>query len=342
MHPWRAALIGCGEIGVQHADAVGGADGVDGMEFVAYCDTAVAAAEVLLRRYGGRYATADPDRVFGDPDIDVVYICTRHDSHVEYALRAADAGKHLLIEKPMALTVAECEIIGQAVDRSGVTAMTGFKLRFYQLVARARQLMPEPQMATMQTMYDRLPDDRWVHDPVQGGGTVVSAGVHSVDLLRFLLRADPVTVSAAGANFYHRNGLVDNIAAVYRFGNGSVANLVQGDFNCPPPASTFYVQLFREDESLTLSDRLCRLVFRRGTAEPVVLTGSEDGIQRESQEFVRALRDGTAPPAGHRDGWWATAMITAAVRAAQAGTPQDIPTPPRPAPAGPTERLIQR
>jgi predicted dehydrogenase len=339
MHQWRAALIGCGEIGAQHADAVAG---VDGMDITAYCDTTLPAAEALLNRHGGRYATADAERVIADPDIDLVYICTRHDSHVELALRAAGAGKHLMVEKPMALTVAECETIGSAVERSGVTLMTGFKLRFYHLVEQARRLMPDPQMATMQTMYDRLPDDRWVHDPVQGGGTVVSAGVHSVDLLRFLLGADPVTVSAAGANFYHRNGLIDNIAAVFRFGNGSVANLVQGDFNCPPPASTFYVQLFREDESLTLSDRLCRLVYRRGTGEPTVLTGSEDGIRRESQELVRALNAGTAPPVGHRDGWWATAMITAAIEAARSGDLQYVPPPLRPAAAGPTERLIQR
>jgi predicted dehydrogenase len=338
-HHWRAALIGCGEIGAQHADAVAG---IGGLRFDAYCDTTIAAAQALLDRHGGRYATADADRVFADPAVDVVYICTRHDSHVEYALRAAQAGKHMLIEKPMALTVAECQTIGDAVERAGVTAMTGFKLRFYQLVAHARRLMPEPQMATMQTMYDRLPDDRWVHDPVQGGGTVLSAGVHSVDLLRFLLGADPVTVTAAGANFYHRNGLIDNIAAVYRFGNGSVANLVQGDFNCPPPASTFYVQLFREDESLTLSDRLCRLVHRRGTGEPTVLTGTEDGIRRESQELVRALNTGVPPSAGHRDGWWATAMISAAVRAAGSGEPQHLPTPLQPAPAGQTERLTQR
>jgi predicted dehydrogenase len=330
----RAALIGCGEIGAQHAQAV---QQVHGLRFDAYADTDAARAEAFLHRYGGRYATADADRVFADPAIDAVYLCTRHDSHVRYALQAAAAGKHVMIEKPMALTTAECQTIGRAVDGAGITMMTAFKLRFYGMVERARRLMPHPQMATMQTMYDRLPDDRWVHDPVQGGGTVLSAGVHSCDLLRFLLGADPVVVSAAGANFYHRNGLIDNLAAVYRFDGGPVANLVQGDFNCPPPASTFYVQLFCENESLTLSERLCRLVYRRGDGEPLVLTGSEDGIRRESEEFVRALADGSSPPTDHRDGFWATSMITAACEAARIGTPQAVSRPQEPAAAGPAK-----
>lgn len=323
MARWNAALIGCGEIGTEHAAAV---EQVEGLEFVAYCDTDLSRAQALLDRHGGRYVTAEVDRVLDDDDVDVVYVCTHHDSHVDICVAAAQAGKHILAEKPLALTVEGCLQIAAAVDESGVTLMTGFKLRFYEMVRRARELMPEPLLVTMQMMYDRGDDDRWVNDPVKGGGGVLSAGVHAADLLRYLAGGDPTTVMAAGRNYYHRNGLIDNVAAVYTFNNGVTGNLIKGDCCSPPEVSTFYLQMFAERASLTMSDRLCRLTYRQMGGSEVVEVGSETGLRDESRALVEALDAGAAPPVDHHDGTMATAMILQALTSASTATAQPIDT----------------
>jgi len=118
----RAALIGCGGLGKVHAQMVGQ---LDGMKMVAFCDVDLARAQSYCQEFAsgqeGAYATADLQRVLSDDGIQVVYICTHHDTHAEYAIRAAAAGKHILIEKPLALKVDECIAIGRAVEQHGVT-----------------------------------------------------------------------------------------------------------------------------------------------------------------------------------------------------------------------------
>lgn len=303
---WRAGLIGCGDVARDHARCVAQ---IPDLDFVAYCDIDEGRADAFLDEFGGRYATGSPDRIFADDAIDIVYVCTQHDTHAEYCIRAADAGKHVLVEKPLALTMEECAAVGQAVERSGITLMTGFKLRYYEMVAKVRELIPEPLVVTMQIMYDRQPDGRWVNDPVKGGGGVLSAGVHAVDILRHVTRSDPVSVAAAGGNFYQRSGVIDNMIAVYRFDNGAIGNLVQGDCATPPLVGNFYLQVFAENRSATLSDRLCTLTYQETGSEPVVYRGSETGFLHESQALVEALNTGRPTPSGYRDGALATAMI---------------------------------
>src|SRR5688572_1463430 len=93
-------LIGCGELARVHAECI---QRIDGAGFVAFCDIAESAAIQLRDDFGGDYATTSPDKLLADPNIDAVYICTRHDSHASLAIAAARAGKHILIEKPLAL-----------------------------------------------------------------------------------------------------------------------------------------------------------------------------------------------------------------------------------------------
>jgi len=106
----RAGLIGCGALGRVHAECVAQ---LDGMDMVAFCDQEAARAEQFRTEFKGEYATTDVERIFRDPTLDAVYITTWHDTHAEYCIRAADAGKHIQVEKPLALTVEECRAVAQ-------------------------------------------------------------------------------------------------------------------------------------------------------------------------------------------------------------------------------------
>ncbi|WP_167859674.1 Gfo/Idh/MocA family protein [Paenibacillus cymbidii] len=317
----RAAVIGCGGLGKVHSECI---SRLEGMEVAAYADVAPGQAEALLRQFGGSYATDDPERIFQDATIDAVYVATQHDSHADLCIRALEAGKHVMVEKPLAMTVEDCLRIGETVRRTGGKLMTAFKMRYYDMLLKAKELIPQPLVVTMQMMDNRWANEMWANDPIRGGGNVVSQGCHSCDILRFVAGRDPVEVYAAGGNYYQSSGVVDNLTATFRFDGGAAGSWVQGDCGCPPLTSKFFMQLFAENKSITLSDRLTTLVYQETGGEKQVFRGTETGFLEENRAFLACLRDGTEPPIDHIDGLYATLMPLQAIRSLQSGKPEPI------------------
>lgn len=321
MKIFRVAIIGCGGLGAVHAKCI---SQIEGMRVAAYCDVVEASAQARLREFGGDYATTDAERIMKDPTIDAVYVTTQHDTHAEYCIRALEAGKHVMVEKPLALSVRDCLDVVQAVRRTGNKLMTAFKMRYFELLWKAKELIPRPLVISMQMMDNRWADGRWANDPVKGGGNVLSQGVHSCDILRFVAGSDPIDVYAVGGNYYQASGVIDNLTAVFRFEDGVGASWMQGDCQCPPVPSKFFMQLFAENKSVTLNDRLTTLTYTETGKEPIVFKGSETGFLEENAAFYRCLADDTPPPIDHVDGLYATLMVLQAFESIQSGKPEPI------------------
>jgi predicted dehydrogenase len=319
MSPYRVGIVGCGLLGTTHAETIAR---VPELSATVFCDTNLARAQALQDGYGGR-ATSDVSSILADDQVDAVYIASRHDSHADLCVDALRADKHVLVEKPLALTEAECTRIADAAARSRGVLMVGFKMRFYDMVLKARELVPEPQLVSMQMMDDPWPADGWVNDPVAGGGNVLSQGCHSCDLLRFVTRRDPVQVYAAGGNYYQPTGVIDNLAATFRFEDGIAASWIQGDAGRPPQLGKFFLQMYSEGRSVTLSDRLTKLTYQRAGGEEEVLHGSESGLHQENLAFVQAMREGVSP-IGVEDGLYATLMPLQAIRSLSSGRPEPV------------------
>src|SRR5437868_15151293 len=103
--PIRTALIGCGKVGGLHAAAL---SSLPESKLVAVCDAAATRAEQFAARYGGR-AFTEVSRMLGESGAEAVFICTPHPLHLEPAVLAAEAGAHVMIEKPMATNLADCD-----------------------------------------------------------------------------------------------------------------------------------------------------------------------------------------------------------------------------------------
>ncbi|MCD6361916.1 MAG: Gfo/Idh/MocA family oxidoreductase [Armatimonadetes bacterium] len=317
----KVGLVGCGALGRTHTNALAE---LDDARMTAFCDINEDAAKALCDEAGGDYYTTDFDRLLEDESLQAIYVCTRHDSHAELCVRAAEAGKHVLVEKPLALTVEDCRAVGAAVERTGIKLMPAFKMRYYELIARAREIVPEPLVVTMQMMDNRWADDMWANDPVQGGGNVMSQGCHSCDIMRFVARRDPLWVSAVGGNYYQPTGVADNICAVFQFEGGVAGNLVQGDAGLPPLVSKFYMQIFAEGISVTLHNRFCTMTIAERGKEPQVIEGEETGFLEENRAFIAAIADDTPVPMDHMDGLLATLMPMQAIASAADGEPKHI------------------
>ncbi len=247
-------VIGCGNMARQH---MVNAAVAEGMSLVAYADVVEAAAEKFHSDYGGTYHTDDPAKLMNDDRVDAVLIATRHDSHRDLAIAAARAGKHILLEKPMALTNEHCQEIAEEVDRTGVTFFMGFKLRYCPLVRRARKVMPNPRMSVGQMVDNTWSEDSWAHHPITGGGNVLSQGCHTVDLLYFVNDSEPVTIFAGGGSLSHPGtpDVIDAVIATITFENGATASWIQGDPQRRDYASKFFLQIFQPGMAVSLQNR---------------------------------------------------------------------------------------
>ena len=315
-------LIGCGKLGAVHAECV---SKIDGAQFIAYADINEQAAKSAMDTFGGDYATTDVNKLFVDDRIDAVYICTLHDSHAPLAIAAAKAGKHILIEKPLALKIEDCVAVAEAVANSGVVLMPAFKMRYYPLIRRAHEFIPEPVVLVGQMMDKRWLDDFWAQDPVTGGANVHSQGCHTTDILRYLSASEPKRIWAAGGMLTHPgHPCIDQCVASIQFANGHVASWIQGDASLGGFTSKFFFELFANGRSVQLYDRLKKATFLEGENAWVEERPDEEGFQLENEEFVSALREGRQPELSAHDAIQATRMVLAADRAIRTGEVQEL------------------
>lgn len=317
----RIGFIGCGSIAREHARAL---EMIDGAELFGYCDIALPSARSMLDTFGGDMVTSDPDELIRDERVDVVYICTWHDSHAPLVELAAGARKPVVLEKPLAITERDSVRICDAVERSGISLMMALKLRFYPMVERARRFVENPIIGIGQLMDRRWPDDYWAARPVVGGGNVLSQGPHAMDLLYYLHRSEPVSVYAEGGTYTHGNDLVDNAAVTIRFANGSIASLAIADSGETPFVSKFSFQLADGVRTVHLHDRLTSGTFFDGNTIETIRDDEELGMLEENRAFMRSLRGEISPPTTHLDGLRATRMTLAAVEAIRTGEVQAL------------------
>jgi len=283
----RVGIIGCGSYGQRHAEVLSAM--VNEVELTAYCNRSLPKAHELSRKFGEATCTNKPDELIGRNDVDAVLIATHHDSHADLATRCAEAGKHVLIEKPLAMSVADARRVLRAVEEAEVTAVLAFKWRYYPTVKMARDCIPRPSLISAQMMDDRWPDDLWAQDPVTGGGNVVSQGCHTLDLVVHLAQSRPVRLFAEGGNVTHPDHpFPDNLAATVAFENGCVASLVQGDSGTPHRASKFSFSLFGGDNDVVeVFDRFASASIRKGMRTDEVRRLGEEGLRDLDAEFVR-------------------------------------------------------
>jgi predicted dehydrogenase len=154
----------------------------------------------LQGRSGGfNYATSDSESLIQDPSINTVVIATRHNSHAELAARALEAGKHVFVEKPLALNFVELDRVRAAHAQSGRQLMVGFNRRFAPQIETIKALLAPltaPKSFIMVMNAGALPEDHWTHDEVLGGGRIIGEACHYIDLMRFLAGAPIVSVQA--------------------------------------------------------------------------------------------------------------------------------------------------
>ena len=171
----------------------------------------------IPRAIGGYQALLD------DPEIDAVYIPLPNSLHLEWTIKAAAAGKHILCEKPLALDAAQCLEMDAAAERAGVKLMEAFMYRFHPQIARAQELITSGAVGDVRHMHAaftfRLTNPNNIRlQPELGGGSLMDVGCYCVNALRTFAGAEPIEVQAFAR--WHENGVDEQMAGVLRFDNG--------------------------------------------------------------------------------------------------------------------------
>jgi predicted dehydrogenase/threonine dehydrogenase-like Zn-dependent dehydrogenase len=215
-------------------------------------------AKAIATRYEAAYSTTDYERVLEDPEVDLVLIATRHDLHARIALEALQAGKNVLVEKPLAITEDELVHI-EDFFRDQLNApmlCTGFNRRFSPVLSRAKDVLRRsttPLLVNYRMNAGYIPLSHWVHGP-EGGGRNIGEACHIYDLFNFLTAAKVRNVHASSVAPRGKHwGKNDNFVAVVTYEDGSACTLTytaQGNSDFPKEQ----MEVFADGKVISMSD----------------------------------------------------------------------------------------
>jgi len=196
---------------------------------IAYiADLDSAAACHAANKFGANQATTNYKKILEDPKVKAVFIVVGHYLHARFVCEALDAGKHVFVEKPLAMNRDELELITKALSKtSGQMLMVGFNRRFSPHTLKMKELLgsrSEPLCMNMTINAGYIPSDHWVQDPKRGGGRIIGEGCHFIDLLSHIADNPVTTVSAAmvGGSATVRT---DKMSIVLSFADGSIGTI---------------------------------------------------------------------------------------------------------------------
>lgn len=341
-------IIGCGMISRFHARAIAE---IRGAQVAACYDAVPAAAQKLAEEVGCR-AHARLEDLLADPQVHVVTICTPSGAHLEPAVAAARAGKHVIVEKPLEITLKRCDAIIHACEQAGVKLATIFPSRFHASSQEMKRAVDAGRFGRLaladayvkwyrsQAYYD---SGAWRGTwQLDGGGALMNQAIHSVDLLTWL--AGPVAeVNARTALLAHeRIAVEDTAVAAVRFENGALGTIEATTAAYPGHLKRIELHgsagsAVMEEEDIVFwqfakpqrrDQAIHEAMTRRrsgggGAGDPAAI--GHHGHRMLFEDMLRAIRrDGTPAIDGH-EGRRSVEIILAIYKSAETGRPVALP-----------------
>ena len=336
----RFGLIGCGAISTQHVEAIRASGGA---ELVAVSESAsVERARAAGERWGVPWTT-DFNELLARDDIDAVSICTPSGTHAAIALAALGRGKHVVVEKPLALTVADADGLIAEGRRVGRLVVTISQRRFEPVMqalmsavtagafGRVALVMTEGLYQRPQSYYDSAP---WRGTRALDGGVLMNQAIHMVDLVRWI--GGPVD-SVAGhlATIGHTMESEDTATVSLRFASGALGSIVAT--TCATPEFPAELRIYGDQgHARIVGDEATEWSVAAGSAirppdpqappepaggglAPATWGTDATGHIRQYADLVDAVRAGRAPAITGEDGRAAVEIVTAAYEASETG-----------------------
>ena len=320
-------VIGCGAFARTFSAAIQGElEDID----LYFASRDAGRAATFAAEYHGADHFGSYESAVADGRVDAVYVCTPHHLHLEHARLAASAGKHILLEKPLARTTQEAQAIIAVAASAGITLMVAENYRFMPPVIAAKDMVEHGDLGTLRLV--QLQEDfpfkpvEWRNDSeLNGGGVLIDGGIHKASLLAYLA-GNPSEVYAAEVPSA-QPGLAaeDGVVAMLRYPNGMVG-VINHSWSAGPHAPRPWV---------TLSGSRASAVFELGgdwidTIDPKgrhkeTLDNDRGGLAGMVREFRRSVQEGRPPAMTGDEGARDVALVQAAYESMRTGAPVPFP-----------------
>jgi UDP-N-acetylglucosamine 3-dehydrogenase len=328
----RIGIVGCGSVARRsHLPGFRAA----GADVTVFASRSPRSARQAAQQWGRGQVVDDWRYVIDRSDVDAIDVCTPNASHAEIAIAAASAGKHILVEKPMACTVEEADDMVSAAVRAGVVLMPAHSVRFMAPFVTMRDAVARGQIGRVRSFrcawghggpQEWAPDATWFRDrSISGGGALIDLGVHALDLVRSILRDEVVTVSAlmspCGESTEESEDVEEVAQLIVRFSDGALGSI-----------QASWAVASGTDHQLTIQGSLGILHLDDRTPPVIVRAKGGGSVRLPVRErcpsifdaFVEAVERQQTPQVTAADGRAAVAFITAAYRSAQSGRAEHI------------------
>jgi predicted dehydrogenase len=342
-------IVGCGMIAEFHTKAI---QDIEGSEVLAVFDSVPERAAKIAAMSPGAKIYEDLDAMLAHPGVDVVCVCTPSGAHMDPAVAAANAGKHVVVEKPLEITLPRCDAIIDACDRAGTRLCAIFPSRFTKANQDLKQAIDTGRFGrlTLGDSYIKWYRTQEYYDSggwrgtweLDGGGALMNQAIHNVDLLQWLM-GDVASVCALTDTLAHaRIEVEDTAVAAIRFRNGALGVIEAATSAYPGLLKRTEVHGDRgsarvEQDDITLWEFQEKLpsdqaVFaamanlsghKAGASDPRGIT--HIGHRDQLSDFLQAIDEGRAPFVDGRDGRNAVEIIRAIYRSAKLGVPVTLP-----------------
>ena len=329
----RVAVVGAGFIGVDHATAYAAQPDA---ELVGIVDPDAARATELAERSGAR-AFTDLERLLAEVRPGAASVCVPTGMHRSVVERLAAAGVHILLEKPMAQTVADCDAIAATAEQAGIVLMLGLTHRFHAELIEAHRLIADGAIGTPMLAQDAFsfgehgPWPAWYYDrAMSGGGELMHDGVHLVDRLEWLV-GSPIVEVYGRTTTYARSidGVEDGGVAVLAFANGAIGSLFVNEATHPlrsdapsvPMPGRLELEIHGSRGSIRYRAWHELIVDVVGEPSRTVPRSDDGEMGREIRAFLDAVVGGGPPVVGAREGRRGIAIIGAIYESERLGRP---------------------
>jgi len=322
MKALNVGVIGLGAIGQKHCDSLAN---IRQANLMALADVNEAVLNKTAEKLGATPYT-DYKQMLADPDLEAVVVATPDDLHRDISIQAAQAGKHILVEKPIATTEADALAMMAAAEKAGVKLMVGFTLRFVPHYQQARQAVETGKLGQMVSIFARRLNLITQAERIGGRcGVLHFLGIHDFDMMRWMVGSEPVSIYSEASTSVQRVFPQENETfTTIRFANGVVGCAHIG-WNLPvthPGGRDFKLDMVGSKGSFNLD--LARQGIELYTEEGAKFPSTAPGLIEEDRAFVDCVLDDTPVPVTGQDGLVALKMVLAALESIETKKPVSL------------------
>ena len=252
-------------------------------------------ARAVAAKFGFAFCTSESTQILEDPDIDCIFITTRHNLHADLVVKALEQHKHVFVEKPLALSEEELTRIMAAYSDSRGELMVGYNRRFSPLIIEAKEFfrpLQKPLIVHYRVNVGFIPNSHWSHDPIEGGGRIVGEICHFIDTIQFLTEADPVEAHALSISSTSAEVVdSDNINVNIKMSDGSLGAITYTTLGSMSIGKE-RIEIFGGKSSVIIDDFMSATFHNEHKTKK--LKGKGKGIAEELQGFIGRVKNGEA------------------------------------------------